>query len=135
MSYSPTTWETGDTVTPAKLNKIEQGISTAENYSNEIFVINCTKVYDQNEGAYEYTMDQTGLAIINAMATGKTAVVFIRIEGNNGSWVLFEISIVKHAYREPNDDNWYYYISCRVSGDQQTFSSFNNEYPHFFYWS
>ena len=135
MSYSPTTWETGDTVTPAKLNKIEQGISTAENYSNEIFVINCTKVYDQNEAMYEYTMDQTGLAIINAMATGKIAVVFTRIEGNNGSWVLTEISIVKYAYREVNDETWYYYILCRENGDEQMFSSENNSYPHFSYWS
>ena len=29
MSYSPTTWESGDTITSAKLNKIEQGIASA----------------------------------------------------------------------------------------------------------
>ena len=135
MSYSPTTWETGDTVTPAKLNKIEQGISTAENYSDEILVINCTKVYDQIEGMYEYTMDQTGLAIINAMAEGKMAIVFTRIEGNNGSWVLTEISIVDNASPERIDDDWYYYINCRANGDQQTFSSMNDGYPHLSYWS
>lgn len=31
MSYTPTTWAAGDTVTSAKLNKIEQGIVTANN--------------------------------------------------------------------------------------------------------
>lgn len=29
MSYSPTTWESGDTITSAKLNKMEQGIANA----------------------------------------------------------------------------------------------------------
>ena len=29
MSYTPTTWTTGDTVTATKLNKIEQGIAEA----------------------------------------------------------------------------------------------------------
>ena len=30
MSYNPTTWKAGDTVTVSKLNKIEQGIVNAE---------------------------------------------------------------------------------------------------------
>ena len=29
MSYTPTTWETGDTITATKLNKMEQGIADA----------------------------------------------------------------------------------------------------------
>ena len=29
MSYTPTTWQTGDTITAAGLNKIEQGIANA----------------------------------------------------------------------------------------------------------
>ena len=29
MSYTPTTWTTGDTITATKLNKIEQGIANA----------------------------------------------------------------------------------------------------------
>lgn len=29
MSYTPTTWTTGDTITATKLNKIEQGIADA----------------------------------------------------------------------------------------------------------
>ena len=34
MSYSPTTWNTGDTITATKLNKIEQGILEASQSSN-----------------------------------------------------------------------------------------------------
>lgn len=29
MSYTPTTWTTGDTITATKLNKIEQGVANA----------------------------------------------------------------------------------------------------------
>ena len=29
MSYSPTTWESGDTITSAKLNKLEHGVASA----------------------------------------------------------------------------------------------------------
>lgn len=32
MSYTPTTWVTGDVVTAEKLNKIEQGIAAEENF-------------------------------------------------------------------------------------------------------
>ena len=31
MSYEPTTWKAGDTVTSAKLNKMEQGIANENN--------------------------------------------------------------------------------------------------------
>lgn len=39
MSYTPTNWKAGDTVTSAKLNKIEQGIVNAEGAN--ILVANC----------------------------------------------------------------------------------------------
>lgn len=32
MSYTPTTWTTGDTITATKLNKIENGIASASPY-------------------------------------------------------------------------------------------------------
>ena len=43
MSYKPTTWKSGDTITSQKLNKIEQGIVSAE--SIEPLVINI--IYDE----------------------------------------------------------------------------------------
>lgn len=39
MSYTPTNWKAGDTVTSAKLNKIEQGIASAGGAN--ILVANC----------------------------------------------------------------------------------------------
>ena len=38
MSYTPTEWKAGDTVTSAKLNKIEQGIVTASSNSGTFIV-------------------------------------------------------------------------------------------------
>ena len=40
MSYTPTNWKAGDTVTSAKLNKMEQGIADAGGAN--ILVANCT---------------------------------------------------------------------------------------------
>lgn len=36
MSYTPTEWKTGDVVTSAKLNKLEQGVADAGGYSAEV---------------------------------------------------------------------------------------------------
>jgi len=33
MSYTPTVWQTGDTITATKLNKAEQGIAGATNHA------------------------------------------------------------------------------------------------------
>jgi hypothetical protein len=44
MSYTPTNWKAGDTVTSAKLNKMEQGIANAGGAN--ILVAHCT----MNEG-------------------------------------------------------------------------------------
>ena len=38
MSYTPTNWQAGDTVTSAKLNKMEQGIAASGGGSNIVFV-------------------------------------------------------------------------------------------------
>jgi len=56
MSYEPTNWKSGDTVTSAKLNKIEQGIA-----NNSIFY---NVVCDMN-----YTLDKTYAEIDEASET------------------------------------------------------------------
>ena len=38
MSYTPTTWTTGDTITATALNKIENGIASAGGYDAEVSV-------------------------------------------------------------------------------------------------
>lgn len=38
MAYEPTIWQAGDTITSARLNKLEQGVATA----GGTFVVECT---------------------------------------------------------------------------------------------
>ena len=57
MSYNPTQWSAGDTVTSAKLNKIEQGIS-----DNGVLEINVTA----DEEAGKIRLDKTWQEIYNA---------------------------------------------------------------------
>ena len=60
MSYTPTTWNTGDTITPSALNKIEQGIANAGS---------ALIVQTLNTGGVE-TMDKTVQEIYDAMSSG-----------------------------------------------------------------
>ena len=57
MSYNPTQWSAGDTVTSAKLNKIEQGIS-----NNGVLEINA--IFDEETGIAR--LDKTWQEIYNA---------------------------------------------------------------------
>lgn len=66
MSYTPTTWATGDTVTSAKLNNMETGISNAAN----VFVVTLTPTALDYSG----TMDKTVAEIYSAYTAGKRIV-------------------------------------------------------------
>lgn len=59
MSYEPTNWKAGDTVTSAKLNKMEQGIS-----NNGPLVVHITE--NSENGTTSKTMDKTWLQICEA---------------------------------------------------------------------
>ena len=65
MSYTPNTWTTGDTITAAKLNNIEQGIANAGG------VLICTSSYDGDLD--KYVLDKTAQEIYEAF-TGGTPV-------------------------------------------------------------
>ena len=62
MSYEPTNWKAGDTVTSAKLNKIEQGVADA----GGIFI-----VHKSDEGV----LDKTWKEIAEAQRTGLVILV------------------------------------------------------------
>ena len=51
MSYTPTTWTTGDTITATKLNKIEQGIANAGGGASWDAVIRLTHSNDSGADA------------------------------------------------------------------------------------
>lgn len=65
MSYEPTNWKSGDTVTSAKLNKMEQGIANAGG-GGGAFIVNDV----------EGTLDKTWQEIFDAMSTSVAFVSY-----------------------------------------------------------
>lgn len=61
MSYTPTTWTTGDTITATAMNKIENGIANAGGGGSPLVVIvtesgadlNCNKTFNQVKAAMD----------------------------------------------------------------------------------
>ena len=68
MSYVKTTWATGDVVTSAKLNNMENGIAGA--YAVEVFQI----VYDEDNGNYNFGKSYNDLLAL--VTAGKLPVVY-----------------------------------------------------------
>lgn len=62
MSYTPTTWTTGDTITASAMNKIEQGIANAG--GGGALIVNVTLINGSQ------TMDKTYAEIYNAFKDG-----------------------------------------------------------------
>ena len=64
MAYTPTEWQTGDVVTAAKLNHMENGIEA----------LNCLviEVNEQND----YVSDVTREACVTAYQAGKTILIY-----------------------------------------------------------
>lgn len=61
MSYTPTNWQTGDTVTAEKLNKMEGGIEAA----NDVFVITLTPTAEDFSGTHDKTLAEISAAILS----------------------------------------------------------------------
>lgn len=64
MSYEPTTWKSGDTVTSAKLNKLEQGVAGAG--SGILLVHNVNGTFDKTW----QEIHDAGVAIVIANGDG-----------------------------------------------------------------
>lgn len=91
MSYTPTTWAAGDTVTAVKLNKLEQGIA-----SGGVLVVH------YENGA----LDKTWQEIHDAVASGQ----FIVIQNENDDGIFWNyISSVESSGGD-------YYVSVFWSG-------------------
>lgn len=74
MSYTPTNWQTDDTVTAERLNKMESGIELA----NDPFVVTLTPTSQDFSG----TMDKTVGEIRNAQENGRK-ILFHMVTGAN----------------------------------------------------
>ena len=84
MSYTPTTWTTGDTITATKLNKIENGIANA----GILFDI----------GVEEGTLDKTWTEISTAHSAGKIVRVCQSAEGFTETLYVVATSVDDGTY-------------------------------------
>lgn len=123
MSYTPTTWKAGDIVTSAKLNKIEQGISTATANGN-ILIVNA--IYDDEDIS---TLDKTWKEIYNAMLVG--SVIIIENTSTNN---VYQNNVISAIYK---NDKYYIETVFFAEGPsgivpiQWTFSTTSeNGYPN-----
>lgn len=77
MSYTPTTWTTGDTITASAMNKIEQGIANAgggglAHYTNTSGTLDCTYndlVADITAGRLPYISDTEASIVFGTLVT------------------------------------------------------------------
>ncbi len=116
MPYTPTTWVTGDTVTPTKLNKIEQGLYDADNNSSSALVVTVT--YDSSN--YKWTMDKTAQTIWNACVAGTPVIVRETYPDNNVS-LIYLATPYNSEYGNPY---WFYTYYRNFS------ASSASEYPY-----
>jgi len=79
MSYTPTQWATGDTVTAERLNKMESGIELA----NDQFVVTFTPTAQDFSG----TIDKTWGEVDEAYKAGKTIAFKLYVD-QNGSYLI-----------------------------------------------
>ena len=84
MSYEKQTWQTGDTVTSAKLNHMEDGIAAGGGGGGGS-VMKVTYTYD--EGTDAFTSDKTTAEIISAFNSG----CYIFAEDADSPGVVFSL--------------------------------------------
>ena len=114
MSYTPTTWTTGDTITASAMNKIENGIAGA----GSVLLIS------DNDG----TLDKTWSEIGNAIASGQIACIYgSSYDGNNLDMAFCDIVRFAHI-----DDGTYYILLMGRDDSMGYSASSASGYPVFF---
>lgn len=111
MSYTPTNWNTGDTITASAMNKIENGIANAG--GGDI-------LYDI--GVEDGTLDKTWTEIYTAHSGGKIVRIVQSAEG------LAETQYVLATFN--NNGSYRVYFSNTGSAWYQTSSV--NGYPEYY---
>ena len=89
MSYTPTSWNTGDTITASAMNKIENGIANAGG------ALICNVVYEAGLG---YKLDKTAQEIYDAMSLICLDVYETEIIAVYGSDKLFGSPEIRVSY-------------------------------------
>lgn len=113
MSYTPTNWKAGDTVTSAKLNKMEQGIA------NNILIVEITT----DEETEKQVMNKTWQEIFDA-----DYAICVRHGGTGESYGKDYISISGVGF-----NNSQYSVIVNILGEDVLFTATSaDEYPREF---
>lgn len=113
MSYEPTTWKAGDTVTSAKLNKMEQGIA-----SSSAFIVHGT--VSENT----VTLDKTWKEIYDA---SETQIVYLIDTFEMENEMVHRVAYILHTIA--NDNN--FYVEFRGDEEMGFITDSEDGYPMF----
>lgn len=118
MSYSPTTWTTGDTITATKLNKIEQGIadSGGGGYDAEVYV------YHDNNSAHDFEctiISGTFAGLAAKIADEIPPTVLFRIWDNMNGVQVVALGFL-YSYDITSSSQWILFHAFQVVGSSGT---------------
>lgn len=119
MSYTPTTWNTGDTITASALNKIENGIANAGG------VLVCNSSYSQDVN--NYVLDKTVQEIYDALLAGTPVYIKYQYGTLDQAYVgtLYLAPVIK-VYNYNNTD------VIRICASKPQFIGVRYNYQHTF---
>lgn len=109
MAYTPTTWNTGDTITASALNKMENGIADAG--GGDIFF---------DIASEDGILDKTWTEILTASTADKIARIIFNDDG---------IFVAEYVTAVTNEEGTYFVYVLGNQGWYQTSSA--NGYPQF----
>ena len=122
MSYTPTTWTTGDVITAAKLNNMEQGIASAGGGGGGGLVVEFTRTTEPRG----LISNKTWLEIHNALTSMPVSVVFNL--DTVGDYNSMHQHVIDSIYYDDEDYNYYVSIA-----DFDFVASSAEGYPQFTY--
>ena len=126
MSYTPTNWQSGDTITSEKLNKIENGIASADGYRIDITISGSTVTTDYNgatltEIATAYADDPSTeiLAVIHGADTYETRQAMVLHASYDASWgdMASSLDFISFIYDQADDEYFVRKITLAGSGN------------------
>ena len=103
MSYTKTTWETGDVITAEKLNNIENGIEANETAISQVGTSLMTVTYTYDSETKVSTTQATFGEVLEAFENGVT-VIFTTSREDSG-YVNHLSGIVVSVYWDHNENN------------------------------
>lgn len=116
MSYEPTNWKSGDTVTSAKLNKIEQGIANAGGGGGGALIVTHSQ---------DGTLGKTAGEIFDAFRAGQTVISRYETEFDYSINTSYNSLLIYAEYEK--SDGYYFYF---YEGDFTTYSASSaDDYP------